>query len=217
MKRLLTTTALILATSGAVFAQDNTQLKNDVMGALESLNIEADVSTLTDAQLSEIFLLTNSSDSGKKLRVQAAISDMGMASGDSMSIDMTAGQLRNSVSNQLTQRGIEADVSTLSQAQLTEIYLLTTGSDMEGGDTARIEEALATMQSDPQEPGDDSQMVVVEMNDSQLRNTVGNILTAMNIDADASTLTNAQLAEVFLLANTGMDNTVKAQIEAAIQ
>ena len=217
MKRFLTTTALVLATSGAVFAQDNTQLKNDVMGALQSLNIEADVSTLTDAQLSEIFLLTNSSDSGKKLRVQAAISDMGMASGDSMTIDMTAGQLRNSVSNQLTQRGIEADVSTLSHAQLTEIYLLTTGSDMEGGDTARIEEALTTMQSDPQEPGDDSQMVVVDMNDSQLRNTVGNILTAMNIDADASTLTNAQLAEVFLLANTGMDNSVKAQIEAAIQ
>lgn len=217
MKRLLTTTALILATSGAVFAQDNAQLREDVTGALQNLNLEADVSTLNDDQLSEIYLLTNSEDSGKKLRVAAALRDMGMMSGDAMTVDMSTGQLRTAVSNQLTARGIEGDVSTLSGAQLSEIYLLTSGSDMEGGDTAQIEEALSTMQADAQEPGDDDAMMSVNVPDSNLRASVANGLETMGIEADVESLSNSQLAEVFLIMNSGMDSTNKAEIEAALQ
>ena len=75
MKNLLITTAFVVASAGAAFAQDTDmvtvqgemergQLTRLVDQMLTTYNMEVDVGSLTDEQLSELYLLRASSEEG---------------------------------------------------------------------------------------------------------------------------------------------------------
>ena len=66
MKRILLTTALVAFTAGSAMAQDESQLRTAVANEFTTMGLDIDASTLTNAQLSEIYLLTNSTDMGKR-------------------------------------------------------------------------------------------------------------------------------------------------------
>lgn len=212
MKRFLLTTALVLTTAGAAFAQDNSQIRAQVDDALTGLGITVDVNTLTDAQLSEIFLLTNSADSGNKARVEAALSDM---MGPMASMEASSSQLRTSVQNSLDRMGIEGDVSTLSNSDVTKLYLMLNSAEMGTATESQIQETFATMQPGSSDAEADA-MLVINMPESQLRTSVGNRLQTMGLDIDVNTLSQAQLGEIHLLTTSAMDSNVAAEIEAIV-
>ncbi len=212
MKRFLLTTALVLTTAGAGFAQDNSQIRAQVDDALTKLNINVDASTLTDAQLSEIFLLTNSADSGNKARVEAALSDM---MGPMASMEASSSQLRTSVQNSLDRMGIEGDVSTLSNADVTKLYLMLNSAEMGTATEAQIQETFATMQPGSSDAETDT-MLVINMPESQLRTSVGNRLQTMGLDIDVDALSQAQLGQIHLLTTSATDSSVAAEIEAIV-
>ncbi|MGB5558568.1 MAG: hypothetical protein WBN04_11215 [Paracoccaceae bacterium] len=215
MKRFLLTSALVAFAAGSAIAQDESQLRTAVANELTQMGLNIDTDTLTEGQLSEIYLLTTNTDSGKRQAIEAALGHMGLMPDDMVEVEMPNTQLRSSVENSLTTLGIEANVSTLSDAQVAEIYLIANGSDMESGKTARIQTALGQMK--PEGFDGTKHTMVVRMPENQLRVAVRNSLETLGLKADADALTQTQLAQIYLLtSNSSMDNNVAAQVEAIV-
>lgn len=212
MRRLLMTTALVLTTATAGFAQENSQIRAQVEDKLMALNINVDVSSLSDEQLNEIFLLSTGDEMGDRSRIQAAIGDM---AGPMATMEVSNSQLRGSVQNSLTALGIEGDVSTLSDADVTRLYFLVNSAEMGRATESRIQEVFATMQPGSTDAETET-MLVIEMPEGQLRNSVGNRLQTMGIEVDVNALSQEQLAQLHLLTSNPSDENVRAEVEAIV-
>ena len=215
MKRILLTTALVAFTAGSAMAQDESQLRTAVANEFTTMGLDIDASTLTNAQLSEIYLLTNSTDMGKRQKIEAALSGMGLMADEDVAMEVSNSQLRNSVRNSFNAMGIEGDADTLSDAEVAEIYLMVNSAEMGDATESQIQEALAGMAGGSTDSAEE-RMIMVTMPQSQLRLSVANKLQAMGIEADVNALSQTQLAQIKLLVGDSTDNNVKAQVEAIV-
>ena len=215
MKRILLTTALVAFTAGSAMAQDESQLRTAVATEFTTMGLDIDASTLTNAQLSEIYLLTNSTDMGKRQKIEAALSGMGLMADEDVAMEVSNSQLRNSVRNSFNAMGIEGDADTLSDAEVAEIYLMVNSAEMGDATESQIQEALAGMAGGSTDSAEE-RMIMVTMPQSQLRLSVANKLQAMGIEADVNALSQTQLAQIKLLVGDSTDNNVKAQVEAIV-
>ncbi|RDC73457.1 hypothetical protein DLJ49_07810 [Rhodovulum sp. 12E13] len=134
MKRILTTTALAIALA-APAAADTDMLRN----VLENRFEDVDVSTLTDEQVRALYAATAGEDSAADIqgRVDSIVADSQyemdeeaiMADPDEMARMGGSNDLRNVVADMLATREIDADVATLTDEQVSALYLELTDSE----------------------------------------------------------------------------------------
>ena len=146
MKRFALLTATALTLSAPAFAY--TGVSPTMVSAAENILIEngftdVAVGSLSDEQIVEIYAAGQAADSGnEKLKIEAVLADEGVSrviterrvvltEADASGL-MPAGEssVVVSVQNFLDARGFEADASTLTDAQIAELYFLAYGSDM---------------------------------------------------------------------------------------
>lgn len=134
MKRIVTTTALAIAVA-APAAADTDMLRN----ALDDRFENVDVSTLTDEQVRALYAATAGTESAAELQrsVDSIVADSQyemdeeaiMADPDEMARMGGSNDIRNAVQNMLATREVEADVATLTDAQVSALYLELTDSE----------------------------------------------------------------------------------------
>ncbi|MBV0912661.1 hypothetical protein [Anianabacter salinae] len=200
MKRLLTTTALVLATAtaGVATAQDS-QIRNTVSNEIATLGMDIDVSTLSQEQVAELYtIITSTDDSGDVAqRVRAVIAD----NSTGMSMD-DADQLRQTVANELATYGMDVDVALLTDEEVSELYAATTSTDDEGTAMQRVRGILAGSGAvDMNDP--ETLLVVLNMEQSQFDAAVENALVSTGYTSvDVSNLSTSQKAEIYTLATS---------------
>ncbi len=134
MKRILTTTALAIAVA-APAAAGTDMLRN----ALDDRFENVDVSTLTDEQVRALYAATAGTESAAELQrsVDSIVADSQyemdeetiMADPDEMARMGGSNDIRNVVADMLATREVEADVATLTDAQVSALYLELTDSE----------------------------------------------------------------------------------------
>ncbi|MBM9593733.1 hypothetical protein [Roseitranquillus sediminis] len=164
MKRILLSTALALATTGAAFAQDadTAQLRELVSQELSEYGAtDVTVDDLTSEQVSQLYFIFTSTDSSsvQRERVDRVIDEVAgneprpnrirtyrVMEGDEdvepVSVTLPRNQLRALVSQMLETYEVEVDVATLTDEQLTELYIIDTSSDSESVEEDRIRAVL---------------------------------------------------------------------------
>ncbi|RVV98551.1 hypothetical protein EKE94_06445 [Mesobaculum littorinae] len=143
MKKFMIATALVAATStGAAFAQENDgQLRELVSTELETMELGVDVDALPNSAVSQLHLILTSdmSESQQNNRVRGVLEDYGMNfsngmmyedDGSTIAVTVPSNQLRARVANELAfyEAGAEADVATMSNEQVSELYLILTST-----------------------------------------------------------------------------------------
>lgn len=138
MKNLLLTTALIMGTTSFAHAASHSQIAMQVDNALASMNMEVDIDSLTEEQVSELYSAISSTDSAssKQSSIRAVLNDNNVVVTDmedtpvELSYMMPRSQLVSIVRAKETELGIgNVRLRSLSDAQLTELYLLANGGD----------------------------------------------------------------------------------------
>ena len=200
MKRFLTTTALVLATAGGAAADSDTQqLRNQVTTYFETSSMNVDVATMTDEQISELFLAINGNEAAgeRDAAVRAVLNDWNVVydNAEGVEIDTPNSQLRTQVGNYFDQNGISVDVGTLTDAEVSEVYLAMTSGE-ESGRAAAVNDILANR--DPMPGAGDMP------GREQLLAAVGQALDGTVYDGRETTLTDAELAEAYLAITGSM-------------
>jgi hypothetical protein len=154
MKRFMTATALLTTMATAAFAYEgtSTQMQAAVANILQEEGLNIPVNSLTDQQVVDIYLAdTSSDDQGeRRQRIDNALEGEGLTR---MAVDANQEMIMKwyvegensvviSVQKYLGTLGIEADASTLTDAQVAEIYFIAFGSD-ESGKKAAVENVLS--------------------------------------------------------------------------
>ena len=138
MKRLLTVTALSTLIAVPAFGQMN-NLRDNVMQRLESMQYEVDESSLTDEQVRALYArLAAAEDPVERNRVvDSILEDENFVMNEEMEgyeqIGADSG-IRQMVENEIDAYEVDVDVSTLTDAQVTALYLeLTSGETSASG------------------------------------------------------------------------------------
>lgn len=209
MKRyiLAAATALPLLYGPALAKDAPTSMVRAVQDAIDANGFSADATTLTDAQLAAIYVSANSEMSANdiKLQIESAL-DMDMN-------EMAASRATtDAVQNILDRMGYEADASTLDDAQLTQIYLAANGQGSVSEKRAKIEAVMPGMKMSG------GMNMNMDMDMMGMSATVQDILQRDGFDVDVATLSDDQMAQIYLAATSGNSPAErKAKIEAALQ
>lgn len=138
MKRFLTATALIVATSGAAMAANHAQLIETIQQQLEGYAVEINYDALTPEQAAELHAAVTSSDSHgvRDQKVRAILAENpGLVMNDedrmSLAYDTPMDQRKAIVVDAFERMGLDYSVDSLSGNEVTEVYLLVTGTDDE--------------------------------------------------------------------------------------
>ena len=141
MTRILTTTALVLAMATPALAND--MLRQKVDEKLEASAQEVDVSALTDEQVRALYagLSSDNSAAERNALIESIVADPQYRMDDTVMGDYgnfgADNDLRNVVADMLANEPVDVDVSQLTDAQISALYLeLTSG---EATDATRIE------------------------------------------------------------------------------
>ncbi len=148
MKRILTTTALLMTLGTASFAAGHAQVQAD----LDARGIEADASALSENELARLEVVLNGSFSspaaqkGRIMTILEGADAMKVMPGDGgrVMVDLSMNSLRTQVDNRLSAWNVDCDVYALSDAQVTEAYLAINSSM---SDTEAQNAAIAACQS----------------------------------------------------------------------
>ena len=205
MKRIVLAAATALPLmAGAAFAYTDApaSMVSSVKNMLETSGFaDVDVETLTDAQLSSIYITSNSemSPNEKKNQIESALKqDTKMRAADNASVD--------SVQLILDRMGYKVDASTLTQSQIAEIYIAANSDGMVSDRQRAIESAL---------PSGTTSTMAADADMNSMTMTVQNILERNGFTEKASDLTDAQIAEIYLAATSGQGNSDIKQIGRA--
>ncbi|KAF0676004.1 hypothetical protein [Profundibacterium mesophilum] len=155
MKRILIAAiaASSMATSAFAYTDASETMVNAVAEILDSLEIDSvNVEDLSDTQIASIYIAgTSSSDqSEKEKEVRSFLTDKqleqeadaGPTLETGVDIDGGSATMMEMVQNLLDENDIDADVSTLTDAQIAGIYIAGTSSGEEGRQKDRIEAIL---------------------------------------------------------------------------
>jgi len=206
MKRILTTTALVLSLTGAATASVTDQLKNSVAGKLSVMPLDANVEAMTDEQVIALSLILNSSMSAIE-RQSAVIS---ITNNDFGSVPMIDMDMVDRVNTELDIMGIEADFAALEADDIRMIdqTLSMGGSPLEK--SSKVESILLNAEAKP----------AVEPNYLELtsvRELVGAKLDIMGIEADVAELSDDQVTALQLALNSGTAGEQISKANAILQ
>ena len=141
MTRFLTTTALVLAMATPALAND--MLRERVENKLNTSSEDVDVSALTDEQVRALYagLSSDNSATERNALIESIVADPQYRMDDTVMGDYgnfgADNDLRNVVADMLANEPVDVDVSQLTDAQISALYLeLTSG---EATDATRIE------------------------------------------------------------------------------
>jgi hypothetical protein len=212
MKRFLLTATILLAASG-VAAQTGDQLETQLEARLAALGLDADVSALDSEQRSTLYLiLTSAASPAERLRGAEAILSGAQVSVPQVDI-LPGRQLEAQVSAGLTALGLDADLSALDQSDRAELYLILTSSS---SPAERRREAKAVLSGAGALPGDaDSLRAMMPGRGSDIRFVVQDALDRHGYSVDASSLSDEQVAALFLLV-TSQAAPVATEVEAIL-
>lgn len=136
MKKLLLTSAFVIATAGGALAGGHSQQAMMVDNLLSTYAMNVDVSSLTEDQVAELYLALTSTDDRAEAqqKVEAVLNDGNVAYEMEDDIVITVNTprstLRAAVQAKATELGIEdVPLRTLTDEQLTQLYLLGNGSE----------------------------------------------------------------------------------------
>lgn len=141
MTRFLTTTALVLAMATPALAND--MLREKVDQRLEGSAQEVDVSALTDEQVRALYagLSSDNSAAERNALIESIVADPQYRMDDTVMDEYgnfgADNDLRNVVADMLANEPVDVDVSQLTDAQVSALYLELTSGD--ATDTTRIE------------------------------------------------------------------------------
>jgi hypothetical protein len=150
LSTLTAATALVLAGPALAYTGVSPTLVESVEGIVAESGIGGvDLTQLTDEQIVEIYMIGQSSDAGEQntrvrgiLEGTGAIMEVSQRRVVLVETDMETGlepvgenSVVRSVQNVLDREGFEVDASTLSDAQVAEIYFAAFSSDMADGTT----------------------------------------------------------------------------------
>ncbi|APX89678.1 hypothetical protein BV394_08070 [Brevirhabdus pacifica] len=208
MKRiLLAAVAAAPLMMGAAHAYTDAprMMVDSVENILGEFNYDIQAEVLTDAQLSAIYLAANNglSESDMRAEIESALAS-----------DMVTGAEGNAsiaaVQNILDRMGYEVDATTLSNEQVAAIYLAGTSADMQSDARSKVASALG-------EGVVVTGTVVTEMPSYTMMSAVQNILDRNGFEIEASSLTEAQVAQIYL-AGTSSSSAAdkKTKIQAAL-
>lgn len=144
MKRILLATTAAAFVSTAAFA--DTQLRTALENEFQALQMNIDFDSLSDAQMSELFLIATSTDTHgeKSNKIQTFLEDtdyLPMVIG-AETVFMPRNSIREQVSNDLPTYGYsDADISELSDAEIAELYISLT-SDSEADIRKTVDSVL---------------------------------------------------------------------------
>ena len=162
MKRILTTTALIVATTGFAAAQGSDMMRNTVQDYFDRSSLTVDMATLNQEQIAELYAFISSTDAAgeKRERVRAVLADegvavesadtytgegyAGMSDGGMMGFEMPRDQIEARVDSWFVSHPGYADnrADALSEEQLAEAYLAITSTDDAAERRRRIDAAI---------------------------------------------------------------------------
>jgi hypothetical protein len=162
MKRILMTTAFVVATAGMASAQEMSQLRQLVEQDLATSEYDnVDVSALTDEQVTRLYFIATSTDSSsvrqelydqvldkedadmeRSSRVRAFRPMAGDEDMEEVQTTMPRNQLRSLVQQLLETYQYEVDVMSLDDSTLAGIFLVDTSTDSASEEKERIEAIL---------------------------------------------------------------------------
>ena len=141
MTRFLTTTALVLAMATPALAND--MLRERVENKLNTSSEDVDVSALTDEQVRALFagLSSDNSATERNALIESIVADPQYRMDDTVMGDYgnfgADSDLRSVVAEMLANEPVDVDVSELSDAQISALYVELTSGD--GSDATSIE------------------------------------------------------------------------------
>lgn len=200
MKRMILATTAALALAAPAFAQS--QIETTVGNALVQYGYDASVvQTLSDAQVTELYLAITSEDVGDVRAIIDAIgvddSAMGTGAADN-------DQLTSIVDAELVAAGFPAGTaSMLTDAEVTELYLAATGES--GNDVDVVINGLTfgmgNMENDV-------------INSSAERYVVASLMSR-GVEMDTVLdLTDAELAELYIALTSGSESEVRNTLQS---
>lgn len=208
MKRILLAAVaaapLMIGTAHA-YTDAPQMMVDSVENILEDFNYDIDASVLTDAQLSAIYLSANNGDSESDIRAEIE---------SALKSDIVEGASGNAsvaaVQNILDRLGYSVDARSLTNEQVAEIYLVGTSDDMQADTRSKIAAALGTDAA--------GVTVTTDVSSYSMMSAVQDILTRNGFQVEVSSLTDAQIAQIYLAGTTGESPAQKkGEIEAALR
>ncbi|MBM7069450.1 hypothetical protein [Actibacterium sp. 188UL27-1] len=181
MKRILTTTALVLLTGTAAIADTDSQLKASVESQLASRQLDVNVDALTADQLSELSLALNSGQS--QAEIQRDVEQIAGVAGDD-----DASHQREALKASLMQRQLDVDVDTLTNEQVASLNLALNSGESQAEIRRQIDSVLN---------------VSGETDADNLRAGLENTLATYQIDIDVDALSDQDVAELSNVFNSG--------------
>jgi hypothetical protein len=157
MKLITMTTAATLALSAPAFAYTGVSptMLSSVENILEQTGLSVDVTTLTDEQVVEVYAAGQDSGGEQLQKIRAALDEenyvtrpvterrMTLTEADERGLaPVGEASVIASVQNYLEIQGFEVDASTLTDAQVAEIYGLAFGGEGDSGERDEIETIL---------------------------------------------------------------------------
>lgn len=196
MKRLMLVTTTALTLSAPAFAQSGPEevVTETLMGMGYD---QAAISTLTDAEVTELYIAITSDDMPTVRNVIAGF-DLGNAEAPG------ASSAERLVSDTLLRMGYDqAMVDMLSDAQVNELYITLTSDD--GGDVRTVIDGFDLSNATSGGSSDAEDAVFEE-------------LMARGLEkSEISNVSDAEIAEIYIALNSGNASAIDAAISSAIE